>query len=218
MGISPMLAAQNLKRDLDIECASLSQVANTGETPVPQNTLAENGVPPNDVWPYNRRMTVRPATIDDVAGVVPMVRKIAAFHQSLDAARYAAREDVGDMYRSWLTDRARDPRSVFLVAGQHAGAPDALAGFLIATVEKEIPIYLLREFGLIHDLWVEEEYRNEGLARQMVTLAIERFTQLGVSQIRLHAAWANAPARTLFERCGFRAASVEMLLELESAT
>jgi len=163
-------------------------------------------------------MIVRPATIEDVVGVVPMVRKIAAFHQSLDTARYAARPDVGDMYRSWLTDRASDPRSVFLVAEQDTGAPPALAGFLIASVEKEIPIYLLREFGLIHDLWVEEGYRNEGLARQMVTLAIERFTQIGVSQIRLHAAWGNAPARTLFERCGFRSASVEMLMELEPAT
>jgi ribosomal protein S18 acetylase RimI-like enzyme len=163
-------------------------------------------------------MIVRPATIEDIAGVVPMVRKIAAFHQSLDTAKYTARNDVGDMYRSWLADRAGDSRSVFLMAGQDTGGQAALAGFLIATVEKEIPIYLLREFGLIHDLWVEEEYRNEGLARQMVTLAIERFTQIGVSQIRLHAAWANAPARTLFERCGFRPASVEMLLELESAT
>ncbi len=163
-------------------------------------------------------MTVRPATAEDVPSVVPMVRKIAAFHQTLNAAKYAHRADVGEMYQRWLTDRATDPRSVFLVAepGDHvAGA--ALAGFLIATVEKEIPIYLLREFGLIHDLWVDEEYRNEGIARQMVTLAIERFTQIGVSQVRLHAAWENTPARTLFDRCGFRPASVEMMIQLEPA-
>ena len=35
-----------------------------------------------------------------------------------------------------------------------------LVGFLIATVEREIPIYRLHEFGFIHDLWVEPEYRN----------------------------------------------------------
>ena len=92
-----------------------------------------------------------------------------------------------------------------------------MAGFLVATVEQEIPIYLLREFGLIHDLWVEEQYRNEGIARQMVTLAIERFTQIGIRQIRLHAAWENTAARTLFARCGFRPSSVEMLIDLELA-
>ncbi len=163
-------------------------------------------------------MTVRPARPEDVLSVVPMVRKIAAFHEALDASRYACREDVGEMYQRWLTDRATDGRSVFLVAEPGADVAGAsLAGFLIGSVEKEIPIYLLREFGLIHDLWVENEYRNEGIGRQMVTLAVERFTQIGVSQVRLHAAWDNAPARTLFKRCGFRPSTVEMLVDLEMA-
>jgi len=30
-----------------------------------------------------------------------------------------------------------------------------LVGFLVATVEKEIPIYRLDSFGFIHDVWVE---------------------------------------------------------------
>lgn len=163
-------------------------------------------------------MTVRQATREDVPAVVPMVRKIAAFHAALDAAKYAYREEIGEMYQRWLTDRASDPRSVFLVAEAGAHVPSAaLAGFLISTVEKEIPIYLLREFGLIHDLWVEEEYRNEGIARQMVTLAIEQFTQIGVSQVRLYAAWENSPARSLFDRCGLRPTSVEMMIQLEPA-
>jgi ribosomal protein S18 acetylase RimI-like enzyme len=168
-------------------------------------------------------MTVRPATPDDVPAVVPMVRKIAAFHEAIDASKYAYRGEVGEMYQRWLTQRAVDHRSVFLVAepdDRIAGAPgpaNSLAGFLVASVEKEIPIYLLREFGLIHDLWIEEQYRNEGVARQMVTLAIERFEQIGVTQVRLYAAWENAPARTLFERCGFRPSSLEMLIDLEPA-
>jgi ribosomal protein S18 acetylase RimI-like enzyme len=163
-------------------------------------------------------MIVRTAKSEDIPAVVLMVQKIAEFHQALDAGKYAVRKDVGEMYRRWLGERVPDARSVFLVAEQDVGsAPDAVVGFLIATVEREIPIYQLKEFGLIHDLWVDEEYRNEGLARQMVTLAIERFTEIGVAQIRLYAAWPNSPARTLFERCGFRPSSVEMLLQLESA-
>jgi ribosomal protein S18 acetylase RimI-like enzyme len=160
-------------------------------------------------------MTIRPATPQDVPGVVPLVRKIAAFHEALDAAKYQFRGDPGEMYANWLRSRAEDPRSVFLVAqaGEDAGK-SPLVGFLVSSVEKEIPIYRLREFGLIHDLWVDEEYRNEGVARQMVTLAVERFTQIGVSQVRLYAAWENAPARTLFDRCGFRPSSVEMLIAL----
>lgn len=156
-------------------------------------------------------MQIRPAIAADVPQVLPMVRKICAMHEALDPAKYGFLPNVAEMYRGWLTARAADPRSVFLVA-EHE--PGLLAGFLIATVEREIPIYRLAEFGFIHDLWVEEEYRHEGVGRQLAMEAIERFIQIGVKQIRLDVAAANDPARELFAKCGFRASVTEALLEL----
>ena len=159
-------------------------------------------------------MEIRPATPRDVPAVLPMVRKVCAFHESLDPAKYGFRHDPARMYDRWLVERSTDRRSVFLVADRGGDAP-ALAGFLVGKVEREIPIYRLKEFGFIHDLWVEEKYRNEGIARQMVTLAVERFREIGVAQVRLDTAAANEPARNLFAACGFRPGIVEMLIELQ---
>ena len=156
-------------------------------------------------------MNIRPATPDDVPAVLPMVWRVCAFHEALDPAKYSFRDDPGRMYDRWLVSRARDPRGVFLLA---EAEPGRLVGFLVGTVEAEIPIYKVKEFGFIHDLWVEEKYRNEGTARQMVTLAVERFREIGVPQVRLDAAWTNDPARGLFASCGFRPSIVEMLIEL----
>jgi ribosomal protein S18 acetylase RimI-like enzyme len=51
----------------------------------------------------------------------------------------------------------------------------------------------------------------------MVTLAIERFRrEIGVAQIRLDTAAANDAARELFQRCGFRASTIEMLMEMSN--
>jgi ribosomal protein S18 acetylase RimI-like enzyme len=69
-------------------------------------------------------------------------------------------------------------------------------------------------FGFIHDLWVDPEYRNEGIARQMTMLAIERFREMGVKQIRLDTAAKNDGARGLFASCGFRESMTEMLVEI----
>jgi ribosomal protein S18 acetylase RimI-like enzyme len=85
----------------------------------------------------------------------------------------------------------------------------------VATVEREIPIYRLDQFGFIHDLWVEPDYRNEGIARQMTMLAIEKFRAIGVKQVRLDTHAKNDAARALFASCGFRASVMEMLLELD---
>jgi len=141
-----------------------------------------------------------------------MVRRLCELHRGWDRAKYDFVEGIEEMYRGWLTARASDPRAVFLVADREGRGP---VGFLIGTVEREIPIYRLKEYGFIHDLWVEEEYRHEGVARQMVMRAVERFGEIGVAQVRLDTAAANEAARRLFERCGFRMSVVEMLREME---
>jgi ribosomal protein S18 acetylase RimI-like enzyme len=156
-------------------------------------------------------MDIRPATPEDVPFVTPMVRKLCELHRSWDPAKYDFREDVQDMYDSWLRSKARDPRAVFLVADRAGKGPVA---FLIGTAEREIPIYRLAEFGFVHDLWVEPDYRNEGVARQMVMAAVEKFREMGMTQVRLDTAAANDPARKLFESCGFRHSAVEMLLQI----
>jgi ribosomal protein S18 acetylase RimI-like enzyme len=162
-------------------------------------------------------MTIRPATAADVPAVLPMVEKVAALHQRWDPARYDYKPNPSEMYRRWLTSRAGDPRAVFLVADHDRLLADVpfVVGFLIGTAESNIPIYRTAQFGFIHDLWVEEDYRNEGLARQMTMLAIEKFRDMGMTQVRLETADRNEPARKLFESCGFRVATNEMVVELK---
>ena len=163
-------------------------------------------------------MEVRPATPNDVPAVLPMVRAVCAFHEQLDPAKYSFRSDPGEMYDDWLRKRAKDPKSAFFVADAGPDESDAdrrkLVGFIIGTVTEEIPIYRVKRFGFLHDLWVEERYRHEGIGRQLVTEAVARFREIGVPQVRLDTAYANAAARGLFRACGFRPSIVEMLTEL----
>jgi ribosomal protein S18 acetylase RimI-like enzyme len=156
-------------------------------------------------------MLIRTATSDDVPKVLPMVAKICALHKNWDSAKYGFLPQPEQRYEKWLTRLAtlRD-RSVFLVAEDEG----KLGGFLVATVEREIPIYRLQEYAFIHDIWVEPEYRQNGVARQMVMLCVERFGEMKVQQIRLDTAAVNEAARRLFASCGFRISTIEMLKEL----
>lgn len=156
-------------------------------------------------------MNIRSATADDVQAVLPMVDRACAFHEQLDPTKYGFLPNPGEMYRDWLIARAADSQSVFLVADAGSDPFPSVVGFLVGSVEREIPIYRVKQFGFIHELWVEERYRNEGIARQLVTLAIERFAAIGVPQLRLDVAWENPAARNLFAACGFRPTVVEMV-------
>jgi ribosomal protein S18 acetylase RimI-like enzyme len=155
-------------------------------------------------------MLIRPATPDDVPAVLPMVAKICALHESWDHAKYGFLSHPEQRYEKWLTRMAQNERSVFLVAEDN----QQLVAFLISAVEQEIPIYRLQEYAFIYDLWVEPEYRQKGIARQMLMLCVERFEQMGIKQIRLDTAVQNENARKLFTSCGFRLSNIEMLREI----
>ncbi len=155
-------------------------------------------------------MLIRPATPTDVPAVLPMVAKICALHQAWDNAKYGFLPNPEQRYEKWLTRLTTDNKGVFLVAEETT----QLVGFIVATVEREIPIYRLSEFAFIHDLWVEPEYRQQGIAKQLVILCRDRIQQMGVKQIRLDTALANEAARHLFTSCGFRLTTIEMLIEL----
>ncbi len=157
---------------------------------------------------------IRPAQPADIPHLLPLVAKICALHQAWDDAKYGFLPHPEQRYNSWLNQLLRQPRNLCLVA-QGSDADPSLVGCLIATIEAEIPIYRVKEYGFIHDLWVEPAYRHQGIARQMVKQAIEHFTRLGIAQIRLDTATPNEAARQLFAVCGFRPSTTEMLIELK---
>lgn len=158
-------------------------------------------------------MLIRRAKQSDIPEVLPMVGKICALHETWDSAKYGFLPNPEQRYESWLGKLVKSDRNVFLVAEDQTN--QKLAGFLAATIEREIPIYRLQEFAFIHDLWVEPEYRRSGVARQLVMEAMEQLQKLGVAQIRLDTAAINETARKLFSECGFRPSTVEMLIELK---
>ncbi len=153
---------------------------------------------------------VRPAVAADVPAILPMVQEVCKLHRGWDPAKYGYLPDVADRYALWLPERAVDPRSVLLVADD-AGK---LAGFIVGTVESEIPIYDIREFGFIHDMWIEPNYRRRGLAKRLVVEAVAKFRAMGMKQVRLDTAVPNQEARELFAKVGFRGCAVQMLREL----
>jgi ribosomal protein S18 acetylase RimI-like enzyme len=159
-------------------------------------------------------VTIRAGALDDIPAVLPLVAKTIAFHEELDPARFAAAPDAHHRYERWLRRTVDNPDGAFFVAEQ-AGR---VVGFVLGQVQDEYEMYRTRRYGMIHELWVEPEWRRQGVARQLMQAALDLFRQAGVHQARLDSATANSAAQRLFAACGFRPSMTEMLAELEPPT
>ncbi len=164
--------------------------------------------------------SVRPATREDVPALLPMVQAICDWHEALDPRRFDFVPGIAQRYARWLPQRIDDPESVVLVAEAGgpgaAGEPPHPAGFVIAQIMDNVPIYRTARYGWFHDLWVEPAFRRRGIAGALVDAAVARLRAAGVTQLRGETARANDAARALLARRGFRESAVEVLLDLSS--
>jgi GNAT superfamily N-acetyltransferase len=121
-------------------------------------------------------------------------------------------DDVLDRYARWLPERIDDVTSVLLVGEDHGGR---IAGYLVGTVEPEVPIFWIPKCGWIHDIFVLPAARRLGLGDLLMQQAIEHFRGLGIQQMRLHTGAFNEAGRAFFARHGFRPSVTEMLRPLQ---
>jgi len=159
---------------------------------------------------------IRRALLSDVDALFPMLEKLCAMHKALEPARYDFLPHLRSLYDPWLKKIIVNPRHLVLVAETTDTQSSQLVGFLLSSVEEEIPIYHVKEYGFIHDLWVEQDYRKHGMGRQLVEGAIAHYRQHNIPQVRLSTILDNEGARQLYASCGFRISTIDMLIELSS--
>jgi len=145
----------------------------------------------------------------DLPALVEMVDALCVQHRAFDPGRYDFLPDVGERYSKWLPLRASDQDSVLIVA-----AGPGPVGFVVGEVLDEIPIFVTRRYGFIHDVYVAPAARRTGVGRALVEAAVARFRARGVHQVRLDTAAGNETARELFSSLGFRPTVVQMQRDL----
>jgi GNAT superfamily N-acetyltransferase len=84
------------------------------------------------------------------------------------------------------------------------GAPDERGGPAgVCQLRFRWCVWKSAEDCWLEDLYVREEARRSGLGRALVEAAIERARERGCKRIDLDVNEDNAPARALYEACGF---------------
>lgn len=155
-------------------------------------------------------VTVRPLGPEDLEVVSRLAEKLVHLHHAFDGDRFFVPEKVAEGYAWWFAKELARPE-VVLLAAEHDGR---LVGYVYARLEERDWNMLLDAAGAIHDIWVEDEARGHGVARALMSAAIEALRAKGAPRVVLHAAAKNTGAQELFERLGFRRTMVEMTLEL----
>jgi ribosomal protein S18 acetylase RimI-like enzyme len=158
-------------------------------------------------------VAIRPATQSDRDALGRYGAALMRQHHASDPRRFILTEHPEGGYGRFLVSQLGDPDTLVLVA-ERAGQ---VLGYVFATIEEISWRDLRGPGGFVHDVYVVEESRHQGVARDLLRGAIDWIRSRGMRQVVLWSKSKNAAAQHLFTRLGFRETMIEMTLDLEDS-
>ena len=161
-------------------------------------------------------ITVRKARIRDVETIVTMEDEL--FHSQIDILNRSPQhrddlilnEDAVDHTRKFVKRMVRSRNGLVLVAEQD-GKP---AGYLLAIIKKNIPIFRLERLAEITDLYVREEFRGNGISTRLKDETFRWLKSKEITRVALDVFPGNDIAGPIYEKWGFIKFICEMRMDI----
>lgn len=159
----------------------------------------------------NPNPVIRPAHPDDGQVIGVFGARLMALHHEWDAQRFIAPgPQTPQSYARFLTSQMGRRQVVVLVAELRG----QVIGYCYGANEGHDYMSLRGPAGMVHDIFVDEGARGQGVGLLLLQAAMAALTQLGAPRIVLSTAHRNEAAQRLFQSAGFRPTMVEMTREV----
>ncbi|HYQ00554.1 MAG TPA: GNAT family N-acetyltransferase [Polyangiaceae bacterium] len=153
---------------------------------------------------------IRRAEPRDLPDIAALAGQLVRQHHDFDALRFMLIPNVERGYAHFFASELADP-DVLLFAAEDEGK---VVGYAYARLEARDWNALLDSCGALHDIFVGEGQRRQGVARRLVEAVRNGLRDKGAPRLVLHTASKNAGARQFFAKLGFRETMVELTAEL----
>jgi ribosomal protein S18 acetylase RimI-like enzyme len=155
---------------------------------------------------------IRPATPKDVPTIGRLGALLVREHHDFDPQRFiAATPRTQEQYGGYLGTQLKEPNIVILVAERDG----EVIGYTYSGVEGTDYMSLRGPAGVMYDIVVDPDHRQQGVGRMLVDATLEALKKKGAPRVVLSTAERNAAAQRLFDRAGFRRTMIEMTRELK---
>jgi ribosomal protein S18 acetylase RimI-like enzyme len=155
-------------------------------------------------------VTVRAAEARDLPAIADLAGKLVRQHFAFDAQRFMLIPNVEAGYARFFKTQLASPETLILAAELDG----TVIGYAYARLEPKDWNNLLEAHGALHDIFVAESARRQGVARRLVEAVREQLKAKGAPRVVLHTASKNQSARAFFAALGFRETMIELTSEL----
>lgn len=133
-----------------------------------------------------------------IPAIIELWKEFMDFHAALDPF-YARRRHAHIGYGQHVM-KSIGSRTKKLFAALDG---EKIIGYAYAEIAKYPPVFAVRRFGYISDLYVDPAYRRRGAGRMLFAAVKDWFTGRGIQRIELGVASVNKTAASFWRKIGF---------------
>jgi GNAT superfamily N-acetyltransferase len=152
---------------------------------------------------------IRRARDGDEKRVAEFAIRLFQQHVDYDAERFSTFADVQGAEKFYRSRFDTKDSAVFV-----AESDEVVVGFAYVELDERNYAQLLENGAWLHDIYIDDSARKEGLGSGLIKAAAEAMRQKGAKKLLLTVAAKNMAAQQAFEKAGFRPTMVEMTLNL----
>jgi len=144
--------------------------------------------------------SIRRATQDDLPTLSGWTLALQHYEAEHGRAMLPVVDDLPVHLQKWIHDLLSTPNALLLVAEQGSAPLGFALGFLHTQPNPFTPF---QSHGVIQLLWVDDEWRGQGIARDLVGQLVAVFKDAGAGYIEVQHIAANVPAASFWQDAGF---------------
>lgn len=151
-------------------------------------------------------MQIRKANISDIKTIVDVWEGFLNEHDGIVIARNPRlkemnlrNNDARSMYEKFLLSNIESENGIVLIAEEDGQT----AGYSLGLIKDEIPIFEIKQYGYISDLYVKKEFRGKGVSSKLKDEMISWFKSKGVEYASVGFYADNRGAHEIYEKWGF---------------
>jgi ribosomal protein S18 acetylase RimI-like enzyme len=153
---------------------------------------------------------IRDANSDDLNDVANLWGMLAQHHEEL-SDQFALAWDGKRKWSRYLEERFSEISTKLIVAEEEG----EIVGFMLCLLSPNTPVFKDRKIGVISDVYVLEERRRKGVAKNMLNSGIKWFEKNKVRSVQLGVANDNFEARAAWRQVGFEPYMIYNRLDLK---
>lgn len=149
-------------------------------------------------------MIIRKANLKDIPYLIELGKGMVNYHIDLanenDKIYEKRNKDAKKNWKKFLNKSIKDRNSLVLIAQDN----NKYIAYSIALIKKNIPVFFIKKYGHIYDLYVDKKYRSKGVGRKLMNKTKEFLKKKKIKFISLEVIHNNSAAIKFYENYGFK--------------